>query len=133
MRNCPASLESASDIHRAEPYVYSQTIAGRSAQKYGEAKNSWLTGTAAWSFVAASQGILGIIPDYDGLIIRPCLPSGIRRYTAKRMFRGAMYTITVINNGGDRIRMCVDGEPAAGCLIPHEPGRLSCEVTVVLD
>ncbi len=133
MRNCPANIESVSEIHRTEPYVYSQTIAGRSAKTYGEAKNSWLTGTAAWSFVAASQGILGIQPDYDGLAINPCLPANIRQYVVKRQFRGTMYTITVINNGGRRIRIAADGKPVEGCLIPHEAGRQSCEVTVVLE
>ena len=78
-RNCPAYLEDVSEIHRTEPYVYSQTIAGRDAQNYGEAKNSWLTGTAAWTFVAASQGILGICPDFSGLKIEPCLPEEIKK------------------------------------------------------
>jgi cellobiose phosphorylase len=113
--------------------VYSQTIAGRSAPNYGEAKNSWLTGTAAWSFVAAGEGILGIRPDYDGLAVSPCLPLSVKGYTARRLFRGAMYTITVINNGGRRARVLVDGQPIEGCLIPHEEGRQACAVTVHLD
>jgi cellobiose phosphorylase len=133
MRNCPANIESTSDIHRTEPYVYSQTIAGRSARNYGEAKNSWLTGTAAWSFIAASEGILGIKPDFDGLIIRPCLPSSIKQYTARRLFRGAMYTITVINNGGRHICVTADGKPVDGCLVPHEEGLKAREVIVVLN
>ena len=133
MRNCPANIEDASEIHRTEPYVYCQTIAGRSAQRYGEAKNSWLTGTAAWSFVAATQGILGIRPDYDGLVINPCLPAHIKRYVARRLFRGTMYTITVVNNGGKQIHTAIDGKLVDSCLIPHEEGRKSREVTVFLD
>ena len=73
-KNCPAYLEAVSEIHKTEPYVYSQTIAGRDAKNYGEAKNSWLTGTASWTMYAASQAILGIKPDYDGLMIDPHLP-----------------------------------------------------------
>ncbi len=133
MRNCPANIESSSEIHRTEPYVYCQTIAGRSAKRYGEAKNSWLTGTAAWSFVAATQGILGIRPDYDGLVVQPCLPAHIKRYTAKRLFRGTMYTITVVNNGGKRICAAVDGRSLDGCLIPHEEGLSSREISIILD
>ncbi len=133
MRNCPANIEEVSEIHRTEPYVYSQTIAGRSAQRYGEAKNSWLTGTAAWSFVAATQGIVGIKPEFDGLSIKPSLPAHIKRYTAKRLFRGTMYNITVINNGGKNIHAAVDGKPVAGCVIPHEEGLTSREVVVILD
>jgi len=133
MRNCPANIENDSDIHRTEPYVYCQTIAGRSTPKYGEAKNSWLTGTAAWSFVAASQGILGIKPEYAGLAINPCLPAGIKRFTARRLFRGTMYTITVINKGGRHTRITVDGKPIEGCLIPHKNECKQREVTVIVD
>lgn len=93
----PAYLEDISDIHRTEPYVYAQMIAGKDAKRHGEAKNSWLTGTAAWNFVAVSQYILGIIPDYDGLKIDPSIPSGWDGFTAVRKFRGATYNITVKN------------------------------------
>ncbi len=133
MRNCPANIESVSEIHRTEPYVYSQTIAGRSAKNYGEAKNSWLTGTAAWSFVAASQGILGIQPHYDGLEINPCLPTKIGQCVVQRRFRGTQYLITIVNHGGNNVRITVDGEPVEGCLVRHEPGRQCREVSVVLE
>ncbi len=93
----PAYLEDISDIHRTEPYVYAQMIAGKDAKRHGEAKNSWLTGTAAWNFVAVSQYILGIIPDYDGLKIDPSIPSGWDGFAAVRKFRGATYNITVKN------------------------------------
>ena len=115
-RNAPAFIEDKSEIHRTEPYCYSQTIAGRSSKRYGEAKNSWLTGTAAWSFVAVSQGILGIRPDYDGLMIDPCLPHCIDGYSARRQFRGTCYEITV--KRGPHRGLVVDGNPVAGNKIP---------------
>ena len=98
-RICPSYTEEISEIHKTEPYVYSQTIGGRGGFSPGEAKNSWLTGTAAWSFVNISQAILGIYPDYDGLIIKPCLPDEIKSYKVRRYFRGKMYNIEVENLG----------------------------------
>ena len=93
----PAYLEDISDLHRTEPYVYAQMIAGKDAKRHGEAKNSWLTGTAAWNFVAISQYILGIIPDYEGLKIDPSIPASWDGYTVKRVFRGAEFNIKVEN------------------------------------
>ncbi len=112
---CPAFIEDISDVHRTEPYVYSQMIAGKDAPSFGEAKNSWLTGTAAWTFVSISQAILGIIPTIDGLMIKPCLPDEIAGYTAKRLYRGAVYEITVEKGGSS---VLVNGEPAEGNVIP---------------
>lgn len=117
-RNCPSYLEEVSEVHRTEPYVYSQTIAGRDAKNYGEAKNSWLTGTAAWTFVAATQGILGITPQFDGLEVRPCLPKEIKTYQATRMYRGVRYDITVKNTGGTTSKMTVDGNEVQGNIVP---------------
>ena len=97
---CPAYLEDISEIHRTEPYVYSQMIAGKDAPTFGEAKNSWLTGTAAWTFVSISQAILGIVPGYDGLTVKPCLPNSIKEYTITRKFRGATYKIHITNKNG---------------------------------
>lgn len=74
-KTCPAYIEDISEIHRTEPYVYSQMVAGRDAPTFGEAKNSWLTGTAAWTFVNVSQYILGIQPTLDGLCVDPCIPT----------------------------------------------------------
>ena len=96
-RTCPAYIEEISEIHRTEPYVYSQMIAGKDAPKHGEAKNSWLTGTAAWTFVNVSQYILGIRPPFDGLEIDPCIPSNMDGFTAIRKYRNAVYYITVKN------------------------------------
>ena len=93
----PAYIEHLSDIHRTEPYVYSQMIAGRDAVNFGEAKNSWLTGTAAWNYVAITQYILGIRPTYDGLIVDPCIPASWDGFTVTRVFRGITYNIHVQN------------------------------------
>ena len=94
----PAYLEEISDIHRTEPYVYAQMIAGKTASRFGEAKNSWLTGTAAWNFVALSQYICGLQPSYDGLRIEPRLPAHVKNAEFTRKFRGTTYHITVVNN-----------------------------------
>ena len=91
----PAYREDISELHRMEPYVYSQMIAGKDAGRHGEAKNSWLTGTAAWNFVAISQWILGIRSDYNGLIIDPCIPSDWNGFNITRKFRGSTYKIEV--------------------------------------
>lgn len=96
-RTCPAYIEDISEIHRTEPYVYSQMIAGKDAPRHGEAKNSWLTGTAAWTFVNVSQYILGIRPSFDGLVIDPCIPSEMDGFSAIRKYRDAVYHITVKN------------------------------------
>lgn len=96
-RTCPAYIEDISEIHRTEPYVYSQMIAGRDAPKHGEAKNSWLTGTAAWTFVNVSQYILGIRPSFYGLEIDPCIPSSLEEFTVTRTYRNAVYKIHVVN------------------------------------
>ena len=96
----PAYLEDISDLHKTEPYVYAQMIAGKDAFKPGEAKNSWLTGTASWNFYAITQYILGIRPDYNGLVIDPCIPSDWKSYKVTRKFRGATYEIEVINPNG---------------------------------
>ncbi len=118
---CPAYIEDISDIHRTEPYVYSQMIAGKDAVRHGEAKNSWLTGTAAWTFLSASQYILGIRPDLDGLKIEPCVPAQFKKIKVSRKFRGTTYNITINNpdNAKKGIRrLIVDGKEIDGCIIP---------------
>ena len=120
-RTCPAYIEDISEIHRTEPYVYSQMIAGKDAPNFGEAKNSWLTGTAAWTFLDVSQYILGIRPDYDGLVIDPCIPSHMDGFTAKREFRGVTYHIAVKNPSHVEkgvAKTIVDGKEIAGNMIP---------------
>ncbi len=100
---CPAYLEDISEIHRTEPYVYSQMIAGKDAPTFGEAKNSWLTGTAAWTFVSISQAILGVSAGYDGLIVKPCLPDSLKEVSVTRKFRGATYNIHITNKNGSTV------------------------------
>jgi cellobiose phosphorylase len=131
-RISPAYIEEFSDIHRTEPYVYSQMIAGRSAKRFGEAKNSWLTATAAWSFTHVSQAILGIRPGYDGLIIDPCVPPFIREYNVTRRFRGAKYLITVHNGGAKQAQIEVDGEPVEGNTVPFVPGKTEYRIEVFM-
>ena len=116
-RTAPAYVEDISDIHRTEPYVYSQMVAGCDAPSFGEAKNSWLTGTAAWSFLSISQAILGITPTLDGLLINPCVPKKMTEYKVTRKFRGALYVITIRNpekkESGVR-EILVNGEKLSG-------------------
>lgn len=129
-RICPSYNEDFSEIHKTEPYVYSQTIGGRGGYSLGEAKNSWLTGTAAWSFVNISQAILGIYPDYDGLIIKPCLPDEIKSYKIRRLFRGCMYIIDVENACTGNTEIIIDGKNIKGNLIPTQYNKRTCNVIV---
>lgn len=131
-RISPAYIEDFSDIHGTEPYVYSQTIGGREGFSLGEAKNSWLTGTAAWSFVNISQAILGIHPDYDGLRIEPCLPDELKRYTVQRLFRDCMYIINVEYKGLGRMEVILEGEVLSGNQIPLQENKKTCNVTVYI-
>ena len=117
----PAYLQDISELHKTEPYVYSQMIAGKDAYKPGEAKNSWLTGTAAWNYYAITQYILGIKPDYNGLIIDPCIPKEWDGFSIQRVFRGVQYHIEISNP--DHIskgikQILVDGEAMEGNSLP---------------
>ena len=121
LRICPSNREAIGEIHRCEPYVYAQTIAGKAADHFGEAKNSWLTGTAAWNYVAITQWILGIRPDYAGLRIDPCIPPSWEGFEVTRRYRGATYHILVSNPDGvsKGIRsITVDGRPVEGATLP---------------
>lgn len=130
----PSARENISEVHRCEPYVYAQMIAGRDAPTYGEAKNSWLTGTAAWNYVAITQWILGIRPTYDGLRIAPVIPSDWDGFEVVRTFRGVRYNITVKRCGpGNSVTLEVDGEPVDGDVVPPPTGEateVSVEVTL---
>lgn len=122
----PSVREEFSDLHKCEPYVYAQMIAGRDAATPGEAKNSWLTGTAAWNFLAISQWILGIRPDYDGLIIDPVIPEEWNGFQAVRKFRNVTYKINVSRIGqGDDLKISIDGKPIRGNIIKRVPRDLS--------
>lgn len=129
----PSARERLSEIHRCEPYVYAQTIAGRDAPTYGEAKNSWLTGTAAWNYVAITQWILGIRPTYDGLEIAPVFPRWWEGFRATRTFRGVIYEIEVRRAGpGNEVALLVDGQPVDGAVVPLPPPgttRVAVQVT----
>ena len=131
----PVFLEDISEIHRTEPYAYCQMIAGRDAATHGEGKNSWLTGTAAWSFVAVSQYILGIRPELDGLRIDPCLPAGIDSFSCVRRFRGSAYHISVENKAGGlkgKAYVTVNGKPA-GNLIPVPEESADIDVRIIIS
>ena len=115
-RIAPAWVEDQK-LHRTEPYVYAQTVNGKEAPLPGEARNSWLTGTAAWNFVAASQDILGVKPDFDGLKIDPCLPACLPEVKVHRSFRGRDFDIVIHNAAGGekgKVRVSVNGQPIAG-------------------
>ncbi len=116
---CPAYTKDQT-LHKVEPYVYSQMVAGKDAAKPGEGKNSWLTGTAAWNWYCVTQFILGIQPDYDGLVVDPCIPSSWKGFTVRRKFRDAEYVIRVTNPDGKN-----KGIPVR---IPYEPGVHEIEV-----
>ena len=133
-RITPAYREEISDVHRLEPYVYAQMIAGKEAPRAGEAKNSWLTGTAAWNFVAVSQYLLGVRPDWDGLVVDPQIGPEVPSFTVTRVARGATYEISVTNSGerGARGRLVVDGEPIEGNLVPYAPPGSTVRVEVTL-
>ena len=134
-RTAPAYIEDISEIHRTEPYVYSQMIAGKDAASFGEGKNSWLTGTAAWTFLSISQAILGLKPTLDGLKVDPCLPAEMKGFTVTRRYRGAVYHITVKNPDGVQYgvkRVLVNGvEQKDNVLTPAAAGT-TVEVEVVM-
>ena len=134
LRINPSAREAISDVHRCEPYVYAQMIAGPDAPTHGEAKNSWLTGTAAWNYAAISQWILGIRPAYEGLEVAPVLPSAWPGFTAMRVFRGVTYEIEVRRRGpGNKATLTVEGTPIAGTLVPVPAGdRNTVSVVVTL-
>ncbi len=133
-KTCPIYLEDISEIHRTEPYVYCQMVAGRDAATFGEGKNSWLTGTAAWTFTTISQYILGIYPTLDGLSVNPCIPSDVDKYTVDRIYRGATYHITVLNPShvekGIK-SLTVDGVKVDGNVIT--PAAAGSEVNVTAE
>ena len=122
----PSYTEAHSELHKVEPYVYCQMVAGKDAAKPGEGKNSWLTGTAAWNWLTVSQYLLGIRPDYDALVIDPCLPRTMKGFTVTRRFRDGEYEIKVVNQSRSQKgvkRLVMDGKPLAGNRVPIVSGR----------
>jgi cellobiose phosphorylase len=130
----PSARENISELHRCEPYVYAQMIAGKDAPTFGEAKNSWLTGTAAWNYYAITQWILGIRTSLSGLEIAPVIPKNWPGFTAKRVFRGVTYSITIQRKGpGNSISLTVDGAPVTGNVVPiPTDGRKEVNVVGIL-
>jgi cellobiose phosphorylase len=127
----PAFRDEISEVHRLEPYCYAQMIAGKDAPRHGEAKNAWLTGTAAWNWVAITQHILGVRPELGGLRIDPCLPGAIEKLEVQRQCRGAEYRIEVTNRKtGKPARLVVDGQPLEGTLVPYAPAGATVTVEV---
>jgi cellobiose phosphorylase len=131
----PSAREKIGDLHRCEPYVFAQMIAGKDAPTHGEAKNSWLTGTAAWTYYTATQWILGIRAEYHGLTIDPCIPKNWDGFTVQRKFRNSIYRITVTNpkhvsKGIKEIR--IDDKRITGNILPvFDDGKIR-NVTVVM-
>lgn len=125
LRINPSYRQNVSEIHKCEPYVYAQLIAGKDAQNPGEAKNSWLTGAAAWNYVAITQYILGIRPTFDGLKIAPAIPSTWQEFSARRFYRGVLYQIQVERIGkGNDVQLEIDGKPIRGTVIPIPPPNI---------
>ena len=131
---CPSYTEDKSELHKVEPYVYSQMIAGKDSAKPGEAKNSWLTGTAAWNWYAISQFILGIKPSYKGIMMDPCIPADWKGFHVSRIFRGATFEIEVKNTGVMKgiKSITVNGKAVAGNIIPMQPKGSVNNVEVVM-
>jgi len=131
----PSAREEISELHRCEPYVYAQMIAGKDAPSFGEAKNSWLTGTAAWNYYAIVQWILGVRTTLDGLEIAPVIPRNWPGFTATRTFRGVVYKIAIERKGeGNNISLTVDGAPIEGNIVtPPTDGRKEVSVKGILS
>ncbi len=133
---CPSAKESVIETYRAEPYVYSQMIAGKDAANPGEAKNAWLTGCAAWTFLTVSQGFCGVQPEYDGLRLEPCIPSAWPGLSVVRKFRGATYCIAIKNPSGlckGVRKLKVNGLEIEGNLIPLAPEGATVQVEATLE
>ena len=128
----PAYREAISEVHKLEPYVYAQMIAGKDAVRHGEAKNSWLTGTASWNFVTVSQYLLGVRADWDGLVVDPCIGKDVSEFTVTRQIRGATYVISVTNSGGKGAKLTVDGAAIEGNHVPYAPAGATVKVTAVV-
>jgi len=124
----PSVKNKIADTHKTESYIYSQFITGKDNPHFGRARNSWLTGTAAWNMVAISQYILGVRPDYNGLLVDPCIPRTWKKYTVRRKFRKATYDIEILNPNrlSKGIKsLVIDGKTVRGNIIPDlKDGKL---------
>jgi len=135
LRINPSNREEKSELHKCEPYVYAQMISGRDAPVQGEAKNSWLTGTAAWNYVAITQWILGIRPAYDGLEVNPIVPASWQAFKVQRIFRGTKVNLYFTRSGpGNCVHLFIDGQQLAGNLIPADMlNQDTLDVEVIID
>ncbi len=133
-KTCPAYTEEISEIHKTEPYIYCQMVAGRDAKFHGQGKNSWLTGTAAWTFVNISQYILGVYPTHEGLSVDPCVPADFGDFKITRKFREGTYNISVKQNGTQKgvKSMTVNGAAVEGHIIPYVKGQTEYNVEIVM-
>lgn len=119
--------------YKAEPYVYASNLFGSESDKFGLANNSWLTGTASWMYIAVTQFILGIRPEWNGLLIDPCLPSTWETVRVTRRFRGCTYNIIIKKPIGKCKGVnCIhlDGKLIEGSVVPYEPGKSASTVMV---
>ena len=134
-KTCPSYIEDISEIHRTEPYVYSQMVAGADAKFHGEAKNSWLTGTAAWTFTNISQYILGIYPTLEGLSVNPCTPAEFGDFNVTRVYRGVTYNIEIKNPNKVQkgvASLLVDGKEIEGNIIPFDGSKKTVSVVATM-
>ncbi|SFO55277.1 cellobiose phosphorylase [Pseudobutyrivibrio sp. JW11] len=134
-KTCPSYIEDISEIHRTEPYVYSQMVAGADARFHGEAKNSWLTGTAAWTFTNISQYILGIYPTLEGLSVNPCTPAAFGDFKITREYRGVIYNIEIKNPNQVQkgvASLTVDGKEIEGNVIPFDSSKKTVSVVATM-
>jgi len=129
----PLAREDA-DRFKVEPYVYCQNICGPAHPQFGMGRNAWLTGTASWTYVAGTQWILGIRPSYEGLRIAPVIPRDWPGFSARRVFRGVTFEITVKRAGeGNNVSLVVDGTPVEGDVAPLPSGKSEVTVEVTLS
>jgi cellobiose phosphorylase len=129
----PSARENISELHKCEPFVYAQMIAGKDAPTHGEAKNSWLSGTAAWNYAAITQYILGIRPELDGLRIAPVVPAAWNGFEVVRQFRGGRYEISVKREGpGNAVSLTVNGKSIEGNIIPAIAAGETVKVECIL-
>jgi cellobiose phosphorylase len=107
-------------------------VAGRDAVRHGEAKNAWLTGTAAWCYVTVTQHLVRILPEFEGLSVNPRMGSSVGEFTAHRRCRGAEYEIHVVHRGTGPARLVVDGKPINGTIVPYAPAGAHVRVECVV-
>ncbi len=117
----PSAYNLKAELRQTEPYVYAQFTCSKYSPRYGSSRLPWLSGTASWAYYTAAQYILGIQPDYYGLKIDPCIPSGWKKIKINRKFRGNNFNITILNKNGSQKgvkKIILNGNAIEGNLIP---------------